>query len=194
MSRYIRKHILQTGAIVDSTQINDELNVAVTPFNGGLDANNFDNAAFTIAKLKSRNIHDLTTHYNPWSGSVLLDTTEVNSRGWTFFPEVTFNFTANDEGVLVGAWSGVVKKYAQTIALSEMGWAVGVFLDGRMIARTELTTVQLLAIELPFSAPIDKGSHTLRFALRGLSFASSVSGTNVFNVDPPMLWWMVWKR
>jgi len=194
MTRYVRKNIMQDDQIVDPTLIDDDLNQSMVPFNGGLDSNNFPSSVFLSTKVDDHAFHDIFTHYNPWSGAKFLDTDVINSRGWTFFSAVTFDFTAEDEGVLVGAYSGSVIKYAQTLEQGEMGWAVGVFLDGRMVGRSELTTVGHYMQEVPFAVPVEKGTHQLKFGYRGLSYVTSVSGTHVFNVSPPIVWFQLSKR
>jgi hypothetical protein len=194
MSRYVRRHILQAGAIVDSVKIDDEMQQAFVPFNGGLDSNNFPNAVFAIDEIADQAVHELVTHL-PFAGTGLtLGKADVDSRGWTFDDDLTYTFTSSDEGVLVGSYSGTVQKFGQVESVTEMGWGVAAFLDGRMVARTELTAMQVYSIELPFTAPVEKGAHTLRFAYRGLTYKTSVSSNDVFFISPPLVWWVFKKR
>lgn len=195
MTRYLRQHILQDGSIVDAVKLDDEFNQAFVPYNGGLDANNFANAAFTVTKIADRTFHDLTDVSDPYGSSgVSIDKQEVNTMAWTLPDTLSFDFTSDDEGAIIGTYSGTIGKKAQTVELGELGWAVACFLDGRLIARTELCPMQNYGIELPFAAPVDKGAHSLRFGYRGKAYSASVSGDEVFSIAPPQIWWVLKKR
>lgn len=178
--------------ILDSEQLNKELQAGIQAFNQ-LDRENFNHNGIGSTQLAAACCNDYDLDFE--TGSSVTYTKSDVSRGWFVLPTTQMTITV-EEGMLRGGFSGSVTRYPDGLG-EYIPWKMGLFLDGKLVAETDLIFHICYGVHLQFATPLVAGTYTLQAAFKARVLPATTGGSTAndcFTLHEWQLWYRNAKR